>query len=131
MIIPNPVVKLHYNPAQDILSVEWPEVHDYSVGEADYVLNVVVETVKYYDVKYLLTDVRKGIVDIPEPQYKEMILKFAKGLAATRLQKLARVVTESTLREEPIREVRQKAQLAVPFKNFNSVEEAVDWLTFK
>lgn len=131
MVIPNPVVKLDYNPARDILSVEWPEVHDYSIAEAEYTLDAIVETVRCYDVKYLLTDVRKGIVDIPEPRYREMILRFAKGLAATRLQKLARVVTEVTVREEPINEVRQEARLVVPFRNFVDVEEALKWLTEK
>lgn len=131
MIIPNPVVKLEYNPAQDVLFVEWPEVRDYSVSEAAYTLDVIVETVKFYDVKYLLTDVRKGIVEIPELQYKEVILKFAKGLATTRLQKLARVITASTLREKPVEEVRQEAQLTIPFKNFYNVEEAFKWLISK
>lgn len=129
MIIPNPVIKLDYSPAQDILSVEWPDVHDYSISEAAYTLDAIVETVKYYDVKYLLTDTRKGIVEIPEPRYKELILKFAKDLAATRLQKIARVVTESTLREKPINEIRHEAQLAVPIKSFFNVEEAFRWLT--
>jgi hypothetical protein len=131
MIIPNPVIKLDYSPAQDILSVEWPDIHDYSISEAAYTLDAIVETVKYYDVKYLLTDTRKGIVEISEPRYKELILKFAKDLAATRLQKIARVVTESTLREKPINEIRHEAQLAVPIKSFFNVEEAFRWLTSK
>ncbi|WP_162056382.1 hypothetical protein [Pontibacter pamirensis] len=131
MIIPNKLIKLDYNPARDVLSVEWPDFHYYSASEATYTLDIIVETVRQYDVKYLLTDTRKSTVDIPKPEYKEIILKFAKNLTTTRLRKLARVVTESTRRLKPIREVRQEAQLKVEIKDFYSVEEALDWLASK
>lgn len=127
MIIPNPVVKLDYDPAKDVLSVEWPDFNGYSVSEAVYILDIVVETVKGYDVKYLLTDTRNRMVGVPDSRYKEIILKFAKDLAATRLQKLARIVTESSLREKPIREARQEALLTIPMRNFYSMEEALSW----
>ena len=131
MIIPNPVIKLDYSPANDILSVEWPDVHEYSVSEAEFTFDVIVETIRLYDVKYLLTDTRKGIVEVAEPRYKEMILRFARGLAATRLQKVARVVTKSTLREKAVNEARQQAQLAAQVKSFYNAVEAFQWLTSK
>ena len=131
MIIPNPVVKLDYNPAKDVLIVEWPDVQEYTTSQAIYTLDVVIETLKFYDVKYLLTDTRNGIIDIPAPRYKEIILKFAKDLSTTRLQKLARVVTEKTVREKPLNEVKQEAQLSTQIKSFLNVEEALDWLTNK
>ncbi|MHA6248730.1 hypothetical protein ACXYMU_12385 [Pontibacter sp. CAU 1760] len=92
-------------------------------------MDTIIETVKLYDVKNLLTDARKGTVDISEQEYKKLILRFATDLATTRLQKLARVVTESTLREGPINEVTQAAHLSIPIKNFYSVEDALSWLT--
>lgn len=101
MIIPNPLVKLDYNPAEDVLAVVWPDFRDYAVSEAVHILDIVLDTLRCYDVKYLLTDTRGRMVDVPDTQYKEIILNFAKGLATTRLRKLARVVTESSLREEP------------------------------
>lgn len=129
MIIPNPVVKLDYNPSQDILIVEWPDFSDYTLSEAKYTLNVILETIRTYDVKYLLTDARKGTIDIPEQSYKELIYGFALSLTKTRLKKLARVVAERTLREKPIKEVTQKAKLAIPIKSFEQVEDALHWLT--
>ena len=131
MVIPSPVIKLNYDPAGDVLSVEWPDFRDYTVGAAAFSLDTVVETVKLYDVKYLLADTRKGVVDISEPEYKEIILKFAMGLAATRIQKIARVVTESTLREGPIHEVTHHARLSIPVRNFYSINDALGWLTSK
>lgn len=131
MIIPNTLIKLDYNPARDVLSVEWPDFHYYSTSEAAYTLNIIVETVRQYDVKYLLTDTRKSTVAIPQPEYKKIILKFARDLTTTRLRKLARVVTDSTRRLKPIREVRQEAQLKVEIEDFYSVEEALDWLASK
>lgn len=129
MIIPNPIVKLEYDPVRDVLSVEWPEIRDYTVSEAVYILNTVIETVRRYDVKYLLTDTRKGTVDIPEHQYREIIVKFARDLATTRLQKIARVVTESTRREGLIHEVTNQAHLSIPIHNFYSMEDALSWLS--
>ncbi|MFD3001358.1 hypothetical protein ACFS7Z_13370 [Pontibacter toksunensis] len=129
MIIPDPVVKLDYDPARDVLFVAWPDFSEYTVSEAEYVLSVVIETVRTYDIKYLVTDTRNRMVQVPDSRYKAIILQFAKDLVGTRLQKLARVVTESTAREKPISEVRQETNLTIPMRNFGSVEEAMDWLT--
>jgi nucleotide-binding universal stress UspA family protein len=131
IIMPNPLVKLDYSPAEDVLSVAWPDFSDYAVSEAVHILDIVLDTLRCYDVKYLLTDTRGRMVDVPDTKYKEIILNFAKGLAKTRLQKLARVVTESSLREEPINQVRQETHLTIPLRNFYSVEEAFGWLTSK
>lgn len=131
MIIPNRVVKLDYDPAKDVLSVEWPDFRDYSISEAVHILDIVVETLRLYDVKYLLTDTRNRMMNVPDSRYKDIILKFAKDLTATRLQKLARVVTESTVREKPINEVKREANLSIPMQNFYTVEEAFNWLTLK
>lgn len=133
MIIPNRLIKLDYNPVRDVLSVEWPDFHYYSASEAAYTINIIVETVRQYDVKYLLTGTRKSTVDIPKSEYKEIILKFARDLTTTRLRKLARVVTDSTRRLNPIsiREVRQEAQLKVAIEEFYSIEEALGWLASK
>ncbi|WP_347158985.1 hypothetical protein [Pontibacter chitinilyticus] len=129
MIIPNPIVKLDYNPSKDVLVVVWPDFNEYAVSEAMFVMDAVIETIRHYDVKYLLTDTRNRMISIPDAVYKEMMLKFTRDLAATRLQRMARVVTESSRREKPISEVRQEANLGIPMQHFYSVEEALDWLT--
>lgn len=129
MIIPNQLIKLDYAPARDVLSVVWPDFHYYSISEAAYTLDIIIETVRQYDVKCLLTDTRKSTIDIPEPKYKEIILKFAQDLTTTRLRKVARVVTESTLREGPIHEVAHQAHLSIPIHNFYSMEDALGWLS--
>lgn len=129
MIIPNNLIKLDYDPAWDVLSVEWPDFHYYSVSEATYTLDIIVEAVRLYDVKRLLIDNRKSTVDIPESEYKEAILRFAKDLALTRLRKIARVVPESALGERLIRGVRQEAHLDVEAENFATIDEALGWLT--
>ncbi|GHA81321.1 hypothetical protein [Pontibacter akesuensis] len=131
MIIPSPVIRLDYNPATDVLSVEWPDVREHSLGEAEHLLDVVVQAVRLYDVRYLLTDTRKGVVDVPEQRYRELLLRFTRSLAATRVRKLARVVTVDTLREGPISQVTRESALAVPIRSFYSTEEALGWLTSK
>lgn len=130
MIIPNHLIKLDYDPAWDVLSVEWPDFHYYSVSEAAYTLDIIVETVRLYDVKRLLIDNRKSTVDIPESEYREVVLRFAKDLALTRLRKIARVVPDSALGERLIRGIRQEAHLDVEAENFAAVGEALGWLTY-
>ena len=129
VVIPNPVIRLDYDPARDVLLVVWPDVHNYMMSETVYTLDTVVESVKLYDVKYLLIDARKGVIDVPEPEYKALMLKFARELAATHLQKLARVVTAGSQRERQIDEVTQEIHLSMPMRNFYSVEAALGWLT--
>lgn len=131
MIIANPIIKLDYNPARDVLSVEWPDFREYTVSEAEYILDIIVETVKLYDVKCLLADTRSGVVELAESRYKRIVLRFAKGLAATRLRKVARVVTRGTLRERQVNEVKKEAGLDVPVESFYSTEAALRWLSSK
>ena len=128
MIIPNPVIKLDYNPARDVLLVDWPDFREYSLSEAKYTLDVIIETLKLYDVKYILSDTRKGVIEIPEQQYKELLFIFANDLKTTRVQKLARIVNDNTLREKPINEVKTAAQVTIPVESFYSEKEAMNWL---
>lgn len=129
MVIPNPVIKLNYDPARDVLSVVWPDVHDDMMSETMYILDTIVESVKLYDIKYLLIDARKGVISIPVHAYKAIMLKFTWDLEATSLQKLARVVTAGSQRERQINEVTQEILLPVPIMSFYSVEDALGWLT--
>lgn len=129
MNIPNTQIRLDYDPANDVLSVEWPDVHDYTASEAVYILERVLETARLYGVRYLLADIRKGAVGVPEPRYKNIILQFIRGLAETRVEKFARVVGPETLREELISKVTREARLTVPVRSFYSKKEALGWLT--
>lgn len=43
MIIPNPILKLDYDSAGHMLSVEWPGFRDYSVNEAVHILDIIIE----------------------------------------------------------------------------------------
>jgi hypothetical protein len=130
MIIPNPVLKLDYDPAIDVLSIDWPDFREYSISEVIYVLDSVIETIKNYDIKYLLTDTRKGIVEMSDDKYKKLALNFAVNLKSTRLKKLARIVNTNTLREQTVKDVSQQAQLTIPIKNFDKKDLALDWFKF-
>ncbi|AKD04151.1 hypothetical protein POKO110462_19660 [Pontibacter korlensis] len=129
MIIENPVLRLDYNPATDVLHVEWPDVKEYTVAEAEYAIESIVSTLRLYDIKYLLADTRKGVVEIPQERYKTIITNFAVSLVATRVRKLARVVPDLSLRAQAIQEVKQETQLKVEIQTFMNVEEATQWLT--
>jgi hypothetical protein len=129
MIIPNPNVVLRYNPASDILLVEWPDFTDTALAEANQILDTIIETIVMYDIKCLLVDARRSIIRVTDSLYIEAIFKFAIDLERTHLKKFARVITQAMLKEQPVRNMVQKAYISVAIQNFDNIEDAWNWLT--
>lgn len=125
MNIPNTQIRLEYDPVDEVLSVEWPDVHDYTKSETEYILEKVIESARLYDVRNLLADTRKGAVGVPNPQHRDIFLRFTRGLMETQVEKIARVVGPEPLREELIADVKKETRLTVPVKSFYSKEEAL------
>lgn len=128
MIISNPVVKLEYNPSTDVLLFDWPNFTNFTLSEADYVLDTVLETIRSYDVKYLVIDTRKGELEIERSLYKQIKFNFVMGLRRSRLKKLARIIIHETFREELLKKVAKEACFEVPVANFSRIEDALIWL---
>ncbi|KAA3437852.1 hypothetical protein [Rufibacter hautae] len=128
------LLTLDYDPSTDILFTEWPSAHPYNLNEVDKALQILVETIRNYDVKRLLIDASQTKVDpdLDEERYKEIILRFAYDLMKTRLQKSARVLTADKAREarsqEIAQEVSQKTHLSVQSQSFATRSEAQAWL---
>lgn len=129
MVIPNNFIKLDYNPATDILYVEWPNIHDYTTSEFRNILDEVVATVKNYDIKKLLADSTKSVVTMQDTEYTKIVNQFFRNLMVTRLQKLARFTAGVGFREAVANQAADFAKEAFSIKNFDSLDEAFDWLT--
>ncbi|WP_026463277.1 hypothetical protein [Adhaeribacter aquaticus] len=129
------LIKLDYDPASDILEVEWPEISKAPVAEITYSLQIFIDTLRHYDIKYLLIDASNNRTEVDNGAYKQMVLKLSQDLANTRLQKLARLESFNPLREEKVKtlsqEVDKKFTRRYAFQNFSDKNEALNWLKLK
>jgi len=132
ILFENSVVKLDYNPATDILDVAYPDLHDYLLPEIKHSINILVDTIKGYDVKKLLLDSTRTVIAVDEAESREIAVYLAGGIMQTRVQKVARVESPSksveATAEVNIRHIRETQQLPFQLHNFTSKHEAVDWL---
>lgn len=127
MIIPNKLIKLDYDPTKDILFVEWPDFEYYSLSELQHILKNVLDTIRHYDINYLLIDARTTVVGISEKDYAQIASKFAQELMQTRIKKVARLSTSSFSRESQVETIKERIKFSVEFKSFHTVDEALDW----
>lgn len=130
MIIPSTLIRLDYNPAKDVLSVEWPDVQFYALDKVRHILKEVIDTVRYYDVKRLLIDARNSITGIDYEDYVALATDFGIQLTLTRLEKVARIESTSNQREKHVQHISEKNSFhaAVAFKNFPDEVTAITWL---
>lgn len=132
MLLYNGIITLDYDPATDVLVTGMPDIRQFGLSEVSFCLGLIVESVRNYDIKHLLLDSSKSVVEIEDEAYKAVTAKFGMDLMKTRLRKIARVATADAGREEKSTrisaELRQELNLPVTFQNFTSRAEAMDWL---
>lgn len=129
MIIPSKFIKLEYSPTTDVLFIEWPNMQDYSLPEIRYILQDVVSTVKYYDIKKILADTRKSSLRVDAASYADVLNQLARDLMTTRLEKFARLSTQDRNREKIVKTASALTVGVIQFKNFDNAGEALEWLT--
>lgn len=129
MIIPNKFLKLDYNPTYDVLFVEWPNMHDYTMPEVTYIIDEVIQAVRSYDVKRILTDTRQSKVTVPLEEYAKVVNQLALQLASTRLQKFAKLNTRDADREAISSNAAALVVGSVAYRSFDDIDEAIAWLT--
>jgi hypothetical protein len=132
MIIYRGLIELDYNPATDVVVTTMPNVTEISLSEVEQCFQIIVTYLRNYDIKKMLLDASKSIVEVEDAAYQSVVLKFGKDLMTTRLQKLARVGTVDKVREEKSQyastTARQQLNLPIAFANFSTFSEAMDWL---
>lgn len=128
ILFKNGIISLDYDPTKDIIFVDMPTVNHVVMPEVREALRIIVEHVRNYDVKNLLVDARETEVDVSEETYASMVAEFSQNLMATRLKKLARIVTTSVVRENVVKKVYQENKLTVEFQSFTDLDTAIKWL---
>jgi hypothetical protein len=128
MRIHSEIVKLNYNPATDVLSVEWPDIHGYNVEEIRAALGDIVLNIRNFGVRRLLVDSRKAVISISNGEYDRMTTQCIKELVASPIEKVARIESGDAAREAWVAGLVKARGAAIAFRNFATREEAVKWL---
>ncbi|WP_276497087.1 hypothetical protein [Pontibacter litorisediminis] len=128
MLIPCQFIKLEFDPATDVLYLEWPNIHDYTVYELRFILTELVSTIKHYDIKKVLADSRNSDLTLPEQEYEAIVAQFAEELCGTRLQKFARLTTGQPPREKAAQKAAEHVKDRFEVRGFYTLEEAMAWL---
>ena len=135
ILIDNGVIKLEYNPATDIVHVNYPDLHGYLIPEINYNIDIIVDQIKSYDIKNMLLDARQTAVSIDAEASRKVAVYLASSLAQTRLKKVARVASPNPDLEKRSEGTIQtiNATIDLPFQlmSFSDMEEAVKWLNTK
>lgn len=132
ILFENSLIRLDYNPATDILEICYPDLHDFLLPEIKHSIDILIDTVKSYDVKKILLDSSKTTISVSNEESREIAVYLATGLMKTRVQKLARVQSPSSAVEQiaqgNIGHIRESQLLPFQLQNFTIKAVAVEWL---
>lgn len=132
VLFENSIIKIDYDPATDILSVKYPDLHGYLLPEIKHSIDIIVENVRNYDVRKVLLDSTNTVVSVTPDESSEISIYLASGLSTTRVLKLARLQSLDTIVEtrakENIKTIMKSIPLPFQLKNFTNREDATAWL---
>ncbi|WP_439881987.1 hypothetical protein ACSX1A_02260 [Pontibacter sp. MBLB2868] len=132
ILFENSIIKLDYNPATDILQIQYPDLHDYLLPEIKHSINIMVDIIRNYDIKKILLDSTLTHISVSAEESREISTYLAAGIMKTRVQKVARLQSPSTTVEttaqENIKHIKDVQTLPFLLKSFSSRPEAIEWL---
>ena len=128
MRIHSELVNLDYNPATDVLSVEWPDIHACNADEIGLALGDIVGNIRNFGVRRLLIDSRKTVGGIGNGHYDKITARFTRDIIASPVEKVARIGSADAAREARLAELLKACGMRIAFRNFATREEAVTWL---
>lgn len=132
ILLQNSVLKLEYSPATDILQVRYPDLQSMHLSEIRHNLDIMVETIRNYDVRKLLLDASHTAVEVDDEENRQLNLNLAVQLAKTRLVKLARIQPVSREREvkaqQNIEDLKRSGLIPYELRTFTNHAEALAWL---
>ncbi|MFD2245327.1 hypothetical protein [Pontibacter ruber] len=126
------LIKLEFTTQQDILLVAPQNQSKFGVSEIRKAFMSTVACTREHDIKRLLLDFSRNIIEMNEAEYKNVIAQLTVGLMPTHIKKVARIATSDTLRELKVEAtydaIRKAVELPLEFRNFPSTAEAMEWL---
>ncbi|GEO04341.1 hypothetical protein AAE02nite_20050 [Adhaeribacter aerolatus] len=127
----SPLIRLDYSPATDILIADLSASYEFYTLEVQEALSTIAKYIRHYDVKNLLMDSRKRVIQIETERYATIMAEYIRELESTRLQKLARLRTGNTDRENLAKTMQEQVVTAFQMKTFTDMEQALTWLQLK
>lgn len=132
LLFENSIIRLDYNPATDILEVEYPDLQGYLLPEIKHNINIMIDIIKSYDIKYLLLDSTRTIISVSEEESREVATFLAGNLMNTRVQKVARIQSPSDKVERTaqsnVKHIKESGALSFELEFFTNKKEALAWL---
>lgn len=130
------LIELKYEVANDILTMDWPDLTGFTMPEINYSIRKLIDTLRHYDIKYLLVNSQQSSVsELTRTEYQRVLMNFVQQLMTTRLQKLARISTTDTSRENVVDGIAEvalvKLGIKFEFRNFQNTDAALGWLRDK
>lgn len=126
------VITLDYNPATDILQVDYPDMVEFHLTQIEHSLKLMVNAIINYDVKKLLLDASKTSIEASKEENTAVTMQLAADLYKTRLQKVARIqptnVQRETIAQENINQIKQSGLLPYQLRTFTNKPDAIAWL---
>ncbi len=135
ILFENSILKLDYNPATDILVINYPDLRDFLLLEIKHSIDRMVEIIKNYDIKKLLLDSSGMQSTVSVEAGRDVATHLAAGIMKTRVNKVARVQSPDDAiekrAENNVAHIKENTSLPFELENFNNKAEALTWLTGK
>jgi hypothetical protein len=126
------LLKLDYDVATDILYLPCPDIYEHEIEHMPKIFTAVVDVLNNYNIKKLLFDTSQSQVLVSPREYQHMIRNLTYGLTSTPLQKLARVISPNTARENQLIQLLENLHtqtlLSYELRNFITKDAAYQWL---
>lgn len=133
LLFENSILKLNYDPATDILDVQYPDLYNFMIPEVKYTIDLLIEHIKNYDIKRVMLDASKSLMKSEDERSREISTYLAAGLMGTRIQRLARLQSLSQAVEaatqQNIKHVKESMPIHFDIQTFTDRAEAREWLT--
>ncbi|TXK36697.1 hypothetical protein FVR03_17105 [Pontibacter qinzhouensis] len=121
-------IRLNYAPSTDILTADLSVEHEFYLLEIREVLRTISDAVRHYDVKRLLMDSRKRMLQIDKESYAQLMIEFASELNGTRLQKFGRLRSGVASREDLALYIQEQVAHNFTLRSFTDKDKAYEWL---
>ncbi|WP_242919460.1 hypothetical protein [Pontibacter liquoris] len=132
ILFENSIIKLDYTPATDILAVGYPDLHGFLLPEIKHNIDILIDTVKNYDVKKVLLDASHTVMSVGMEESREVTIYLAQGFSRTRVEKIARLQSlNETIEMRAKATMQHLAEIQLlPFQlqNFSVKADALAWL---
>jgi hypothetical protein len=127
-ILQHTLLQLEYDPATDILYLDWPDTSLFTLEDIKGAFQEMVKAIKDYDIKKLFLDSSHQEMNIIDLAFLEVMQEIAYSLLDTRLTKIARITTSDQYREQKMEEAQARAGLHLQVRSFADKQAALEWL---